>query len=71
MGKTNNSFEVAQGLHPIRPLNGSDIREPRYKVTILAAPIIPLSRGPTVYAKANTTIQLSFCSVYHLYLVNV
>ena len=27
----------------------SDIREPRYKVIILAAPIVPLSRGLTVY----------------------
>ena len=26
----------------------SDIREPRYKVIILAAPIVPLSRGLTV-----------------------
>ena len=30
-----------------------DIREPRYKVIILVAPIVPLSRGLTVYKNDN------------------
>ena len=31
-----------------------DIREPRYKVIILAAPIVPLSRGLTVIKLCNS-----------------
>ena len=41
----------------------SDIRKPRYKVIILAAPIVPLSRGLTVLSKLKKELIISFLNL--------
>ena len=46
----------------------SNIREPRYKIIVLAAPIIPLSRGPIVYSFmfkfVQTIISEALCCIF-------